>query len=314
MKLLVTIDVEEEGLFRGIYERTDVQVSNVPALYKLDSIFREWGIHPTLLLTYQVVGFAPYGDLMADLKERWGAEIGAHLHHWNTPPLIDLPHRDPVPSELIPVEILQSKMNTLLEAFDAVGVSPVSFRMGRFNMGTRMFSVLEKTPILVDSSVAPLRREYGGPDHFAAQIDPYFPDPADIVRPGSSSILEAPITIVPLTPALGHYLEQLRTRAIFPDSMVSWVAPNLCSIPVQPVWTGLKRLKIAVDLHRRRGGQVLTIFFHSSELMPGISPQHPSPAHVDRFLQKLSRFFAWLHKSNSVESLTLSQLRSAYAG
>jgi hypothetical protein len=312
MKLIVTIDVEEEGLFRGRYDPFDVPVSNVPVLSRLDRVFQEWGIRPTLLLTYHVVRFEPYHDLLIDLKNRWGAEIGAHLHHWNTPPLRVLPYSEPIPSELIPEDLLTQKMNSLLEAFNPIGVSPLSFRMGRFNMGPKMFSVLEKTNILVDSSLAPMRRQYGGPNHLNAQIDPYFPDPANLLVSGSSPILEVPITIVPLTARLGHWLERLRTRSIFPEAPISWFAMNLGSLPIQPAWTGLRRLKSATYLHRERGGQVLTIFFHSSELIPGSCPQHPTAEHVDRFLDKLSRFLTWLHKSMAVESLTLSDLRKTY--
>src|SRR5208283_2204322 len=110
MKLAVTIDVEEEGLFLGKYDSADVPVSNVPELGKLD----------------------------------------------------------------------------LLEAFKPIGVTPVSFRMGRFNMGPKMFSILQRTGIRVDSSIAPTQSYYGGPDHRYTPWDPYFPDPSDLCGPGTS--------------------------------------------------------------------------------------------------------------------------------
>ena len=78
--------------------------------------------------------------------------------------------------------------------------------MGRFNMGPTMFSVLQETDIEVDSSIAPMQRYYGGPDHLIAPTDPYFPDPVDPRCPGSSNLLEVPLTTVPLTRNLGRYL------------------------------------------------------------------------------------------------------------
>jgi hypothetical protein len=89
---------------------------------------------------------------------------------------------------------------------------------------------------------------------------------------------------------------------------------NVGSLPLQPVWTGLRRLKAAVRLHRRRGGQVLTIYFHSSELMPGGCPQHSTRQDVDLFLDRLRGFLAWLHREMVVESLTLSELGELYRG
>jgi hypothetical protein len=120
------------------------------------------------------------------------------------------------------------------------------------------------------------------------------------------------MTIVPLTRRMGSWLEYLEQKSICPRKWISWIAMKPGSIPVQPAWVGLRRLKAGVKLHRMRGGQVLTIFFHSSELMPGGYPHHPTPASIDRFLEKLAAFFGWLQRDMGVESVTLSQLAESY--
>ena len=308
MKLVVTIDVEEEGLFRNRYDPRDVSVKNVGELVRLDAIMREWGIAPTLLVTDPVARYGPHRDLLLRLARDWRAEIGAHLHPWNTPPLEARPEPEPVSSERMPREVLAAKLESLLDAIAAMGIQPTAFRMGRYNMGPRMFALLEGHGLRVDSSIAPMRRYAGGPDHLAAPVDPYFPDPTHPTRPGSSRVLEVPVTILPITPRLGIVLDRLRRRAPWSDRWVSQAAKHLCSLPAQPMWTGLRRLKTAVRLHRHRGGQVLTFGFHSSELMPGGCPQHPTAADVDRFLEKLRQFFGWLVREVGVESVTLSEL------
>lgn len=312
MKVAVTIDVEEEGLFANRYEPGDAPVNNVGSLRLLDPVFRDWGIRPTLLVSYQVARSAHCRELLLELRDRWQGEIGAHLHPWNTPPLENLPYPEPVPSELIPRELLSSKLNTLLDSISSMGVSPVSFRMGRFNMGPRMFSVLESTGIRVDSSVAPMRKEYGGPNHLSAPTDPYFPDPDSPCSRGTSHILEVPMTIHPVIRGLGAVLERLGKSGFAPDTWIPWVAITLGSIAVQPAWTSLNRLKAGTLLHRGRGGRVLSVFFHSSELFPGGNPKHPTTEHVTRFLKKLNDFFAWLSRHGSAESVTLSDLREDY--
>lgn len=312
IRLAVTIDVEEEGLFRNVFDARDAPVKNVPELGRLDSIFHEFDIRPTLLVTHAVASREPLQELLLYLTELWRGEIGAHLHHWNTPPLEPLPYPDPVPSEFIPLPILEAKMANLLETLAGMGVKPVSFRMGRFNIGPKIFSLLAKNGMQVDSSMAPMRRFYGGPDHFCVPVDPYFPDPDDPRRHGNAAILEAPLTVLPAAQWLGPFLEGLGQGSVVPESWLSWFAMNVGSLPVQPVWTGLRRLKLAVLLHRRRGGRVLTIFFHSSELMPGGSPEHPTGEHVERFLEKLRGFLSWLHGRFAVDSLTLSQLGDLY--
>jgi len=313
MKLVVTVDVEEEGLFTGQYSPEYNPATNVPYLHLLDDIFVEWKIRPTLLVTYQVARREHLHGLLLDLCQRWNGELGSHLHHWNTPPLAKLPFPDPVPAELVPREILADKLGCLLDSFRPLGIQPHSFRMGRFSLGPRVFSLLQKSKILVDSSVAPLRIQYGGPQHLDAPTDPYFPDPGHPTTPGNSRILEVPITIVPVCLGVGAFLENIRTRWNGSQGLVGWLSANLFSLPLQPVWTGLNRLKIATALHQKRGGEVLTLFFHSSELQPGNSPLHPTEDHVQRFLRKLRLFFHWLHETTTVDSITLSDLRQSYA-
>jgi hypothetical protein len=308
LNLAVTIDVEEEGLFFGQYDPGPAPTHNVPKLALLDPIFCELDIRPTLFVTFQVARRQEHHDIILGLNEKWKGEIGAHLHTWNTPPIEPLPYPAPVTSELIPQDLLREKTNVLMESFKPMGVDPSSFRMGRFNMGPRMFSILENAGIRVDSSIAPARSEYGGPDHLAAPSDPYFPDPADPCTPGLSRILEVPLTILPLTPRLGHTLERMTRTHLFPRPFAWWFSKNLGSLTAQPMSVGLKRLKAAIRVHLRRGGKTVTVFFHSSELMPGACPEHGTAGHVDQFLEKLRRFLAWLRKDVGAESLTLSQL------
>jgi hypothetical protein len=306
--LVVTIDVEEEGLFSGEYCAEGAGTTNVAQLLRVDPIFREWGIKPSLLVTYPVASDPSCRDVLLDCRERWKAEIGAHLHPWNTPPFMPLPEPEPVPSENIPRDVLAAKLANLLDAVAAFGTNVESFRMGRFNLGPRMLSVLEESPIRVDSSIAPMRSYRGGPDHLGACAEPYFPDLLDPVRPGTSRIVEVPLTIVPFFTSLGSRLEFLRRRSPSTEAWIRWAARNLGAIPVQPAWVGLGRLKAGRLLHRARGGQVLSMFFHSSELLPGAYPHHPTERHVERFLARMRDFFAWLHRNETVKSVTLSEL------
>jgi hypothetical protein len=312
MKLAVTIDVEEEGLFRTEYHSGEAPASNVPRLELLDRVFREFAIRPTLLVSYQAARSASNQRILSELAGRWRGEIGAHLHPWNTPPLQPLPYPEPVPSELIPKELLAAKLENLIAALKPTGVDPVSFRMGRFNMGPRMLSVLEESQIKVDSSVCPMRTYYGGPAHLSAPTDPYFPDGRNVCRSGSSEILEVPLTVLPVVPGLGSALEALERTGTVPRAWISRFAMDLGSLPAQPYWTGLRRLKIAVRLHRLLGGRVLCVFFHSSELLPGASPRTRTERDVERFIDRLRLFFSWLVRKVSVESITLSELRGSF--
>ncbi len=302
----MTIDVEEEGLFGGRYDAGEAPVRNLPYLRTLDALFRDLDIRPTLLVTYQVARHPSVRRQIEGLCARWNGEMGAHLHPWNTPPLHRGGGKEPICSEELPKDLLAAKLGTLLRTVGGGGGGPTSFRMGRFNMGPRMWSLLQATPVRVDSSIAPMRRSSGGPDHLTAAIDPYFPRVSDPCQPGDSSVLEVPITIVPVIPGLGDLLSgPLR---VLPHPWIEWFAMKLASLPAQPTWTGLRRLKAAARLHAMRGGQVMTLFFHSSELMPGASPVHPTESHVERFLARTDGFLRWLRREFNSEPVTLSQL------
>ncbi|MFH0780615.1 MAG: hypothetical protein V2B20_01495 [Pseudomonadota bacterium] len=311
LKLLVTIDVEEEGLFTGQYSHGKAGVENVLELSLLDPIFQSLNIRPTMLISYQVARHKPHHDYLMKLNEKWKGEIGAHLHPWNTPPIQSLPYTHPIPSQLIPEGLLRSKLATLLEALSVMGVEAQSFRMGRFSLGPKMFSILEQAGILVDSSIVPTRKEYGGPEYLVAPVDPYFPDPQNLSSPGNSLVLEVPLTVLPIIPKLDLALECIVNT--FPEfsATASWFSKHVGSLPAQPMLVGINRLKTAVRLHRYRGGTTVTLYFHSSELMPGACPQHPTKRHVEKFLQRIEKFLFWLCEEKGAISMTLSECRKS---
>jgi hypothetical protein len=70
----------------------------------------------------------------------------------------------------------------------------------------------------------------------------------------------------------------------------------------------LASLQLAASLHRRRGGRVLTMYFHSSELNPGTNPLFTTEAAVNRFVDKIRTFLTWLVQAGPVEGVTLAAL------
>ncbi len=211
----------------------------------------------------------------------------------------------------MPIELLKSKLERLLDVLFIMGVEPCSFRMGRFSLGSKMFSLLEQSGILVDSSVVPTRKEYGGPEYLVAPVDPYFPDPQNLSSQGTSPILEVPLTVLPIVPKLDLVLERIANTFPTSQEAVFWFSKYLGSLSAQPMAVGINRLKTTVRVHRIRGGTTVTLYFHSSELMPGASPQHPTKRHVGNFLKRIEKFLFWLRNEMGAVSMTLSELRNS---
>jgi hypothetical protein len=307
MQLVISIDVEEEGLFSGHYPRTPPGVTNVAELARLEFIPREFGLPLTLLVSYQVARDPAACRVLAAWRDRFGAEIGVHLHPWNTPPFADLPHPEPVPSEELPRAILRDKFSSLLSQVRAgLAVTPRSFRMGRFDAGPQVFSLLPEFGLEVDSSVAPFTCKNPDPRLFLAPADPFY---LGEVAPEGNPLLEVPITLVPVVTGTPQLVDRLaamappawggRLRSLFRSGGVAGI---------QPAWYPLISMQLAARLHRRRGGRVLTMFFHSSELKPGASRLFPTEAAVNRFVAKIRAFLTWLVETGSVEGVTLATL------
>jgi len=313
LRLVISIDVEEEGLFSGRYPRTPPGVDNVRELRRLEFITSEFGFPLTLLTTYRVAVSPPCREILLYFRDLLRAEIGAHLHHWSTPPFEVLPYCEPIRSDLLPRPLLEAKFETLLASLrDNLGIVPQAFRMGRFDIGEMVFKLLPKFGLNVDSSIVPLRRISGGPDHFLAPPDPFrrLPDP---LRPGDS-ILEVPLTIVPLVSASPQLIHQLASSISERNRDVVFTGFRyIASVGIHPAWCLLQSMKLAVRLHRSRNGKVLNMFLHSSELKPGASPSFPTERAVNSLVERIREFLSWLVRTGPVEGVTLCQLQAREA-
>jgi hypothetical protein len=310
LKLVITVDVEEEGLFSGRYPRVPPGVGNVRELGRIEFVTRDFGLPLTLLVTYPVALDPECGEVLDRWRGELGAEIGAHLHPWSTPPFVELPGPEPFPSDLMPESLLEAKLATLSTAIRGRwGVKPSSFRMGRFDLGRTVRRLLPTFGIRTDSSLVPFRFGPGAADHFMAPNEPFWLDEGET---GEGRLLEVPLTQVALMPNLAARAYELglgldKRRRFLLLSMLRTVAV----VGIQPAWFPLASMLWAARLHGTRGGRVLTLFLHSSELLPGATPSYPSEASVQRLTRRIRLFLQWLTNTYSIEGVTLSRLHSS---
>lgn len=300
LRVIVSLDVEEEGLFSGRYKATGCSVRNVAQLRRLAPLTHELGFPLTLFCAYTVFTDVTACRHLAWMRDHCGAEIAAHLHHWSTPPLAaDADKTIPLRTDALPLDLLHSRLRTLLDAGGRFQSAPLtSFRMGRWDLKNVIRPLLSQEGLTLDSSVCPLRVFKGGPDHFLAPADPYWPDDA----PG---LLESPVTQIPLSRHMARAWYVLARKPLT-DSFHFWAAMS-----ANPVWHALPVMRAAAQWHVMRGGKVLHLFLHSSELMPGGSPHVPDQRAVDTLYHKLYNFLAWLCSRFDVQGVTAAQLRAS---
>lgn len=307
MKLVISIDVEEDGGHSGTYPRHPSGAGNVAALERLAPLAEGRGLPLTLLTTYTVATRPESVRVLKQLMARWPVEIGGHLHPWSTPPFIDPPPSEPLRSRLMPAGILAAKLESLAGAIrNNLGVTPRSFRMGRFDWCPQLLELLPGAGFRVDSSMVPRTQQPGGADHYLIPCDPFAYAPAG---GAPSGLIEAPVTMQALWPAAARGVYRLarplpKKAGVLLKAGLSYIN----TAGTQPVWFPLAYMKQAARLHQRRGGGVINMFFHSTELMPGATPHLSTPAAVNRLLRRIERFMDWLEATQGVEGATLGSL------
>lgn len=308
--LAISLDVEEEGLFQGSYAQKEVTVKNTRALLNLKPFLKE-GLRPTLFTAYPVFKDPRSVEILHLLQEE-GCEIGAHLHYWNTPPIPTLDLEKPltkVPAVSLDQELFSAKIDSILDAAKKANFKELnSFRMGRWDIHSHHFAALSKAKFLVDASVRPLHGTTSKdkqPDHFKAMASPYW------IPTREGLLFEVPLTVTPLTLFLPGLLNNLEALGL--KSGIGWLKSRMNywgALALLPVYQPLIMLKIITLIYLARGGQVLSLTWHSSEMEPGATPHLSSKAQVDKLLLRLHKYLAWLNTNFKVISLHMTELRT----
>lgn len=297
LALALSLDVEEEGLFCGNYNCNNPAISNITHLSRLEPFF-ERGLKATFFCAHCAFTDSTAQKMLENMRDRHGVEIGAHLHHWNTPPLAkQATFLKKAWSAEIPLDDLSAKMETLFKAANLFQGQAVDvFRMGRWDLHKKHWPLLQDFGVKYDASVRPLHafRFPEGPNHFNAPNDPYR------VNLAHGDICEVPLTCVPL-------LNSFKEFDFFKTNLRKWGA--LALLPIEhPLWL----MKLTTLLHVARGGKTLSLTWHSSEMMPGGSPHLADENAVNRFLAKVLAWLSWLEDTFTMEYLTISQMGSQY--
>ena len=315
LHLLVGIDTEGDNQWDAA-ARANQRFENIYALPALHALFARHGVHPTYVVTYPVATDRRSAAVLKELKEQGDCEFGAHHHAWETPPCTAADvARHPYAASL-PLVQFERQLSTLTDAIaDAVGERPVSYRSGRFGFSAAHTAALERCGYLIESSVAPLFYEghKNGPDFVEAPLRPYYLAYDSAIRPGTSQVLELPISAA-LNRRLPDRLRYWYARAPWPYTTkrilrklglarVRWLRPSYSSLQ--------DMISLASDLARQRQ-PVLNLLFHSSEAIVGGSPYNRTAADLADFLDRLERFFEFARNRLGAAPATFSEFRRAY--
>ncbi len=304
---IITIDTEEDNQWN--YDQKDTTL-NVDFLPRFQELAEKFGFKPVYLTTYSMALNSKFVDYFKEKQNKGLCEIGMHLHAWNNPPEYVLPKINKQRPYLIeyPTNIMEDKIKKLDDLITKkFGMKAISHRSGRWAINEDYLKLLEKYNYKVDCSVTPHvdwhkmfgQTKIGGTNYKKSSEKEYFI---------TDKILEVPVTIRRL-----RILEKMRMKTLkgfvkecilYVTKKSQWIRPSnsFC----------IDGMKKVIDKCNKNNEYVM-FMIHSSELMPGGSPNFKTEESIEKLYQVIIEIFKYL-KDLGYVGVTLKEFYSEYIG
>ncbi len=316
--LLITVDTEEEfDWSRTPFPSSGGTVKNINELRQIQKVFAELNAKATYFVDFPVLKGRLARDILKEFYEKYGAEIGSHLHPWCTPPFEEQLNPPNTMATMLPTPLLKSKMEVLTESFiEAFGFRPLSYRAGRFSFDGVSAKIIDDLGYKIDSSITPFYdwSNYDGPDFFFAHLRPYFIDGEDLFcEDKNGKILEVPISAgfnrVPFKFWSKIYWSANHNPLRSLKLLGALHRTNLLKlISLSPESESLEDMKALVKNLCCEGIQVFNMMFHSSSLLPGGTSFSRTALQVSIFEKNLTEIVSWMVRELKFESILMSDL------
>ncbi len=312
--LIVTIDTEEDN---WVPRPSGTTVENIRELPRLDRFLQRLGARATYFTTYQVAA-EPWAAATLRAVRDGGAEIGGHLHPWNTPPLVNGTKARNTMVKNLPAAVQLAKLERLSAALgDALGAPPTVFRAGRYGLGPATVGALLQCGYRVDSSVTPYvnwEDTDDGPNFVGAPLDAYRLTPGRDVRISDpeGGLLEIPVSAGYTRSPFGLWDRMRRFLALRPLrplrlAGIAFRTGLIKRIVLNPELSSVRDMLALSRQLMLRGVRHLNITWHSPSLRPGLSPFVATEADRDRLYGAVESYIEGLAGLASVRFATVSE-------
>jgi hypothetical protein len=297
---LITIDTEGDNAWARPREIT---TRNSRYLPRFQQLCERYGFKPTYLTNYEMAQCPDFRGFAQDALRRGTAEIGMHLHAWNSPPLVPLTEDDfeyhPYLIEY-PAPAIREKIVFLTELLENLfQVKMRSHRAGRWSFNEVYARILVENGYRVDCSVTPLvswkshpgdPKGSGGTDYSRYPDQSYRVDLNGIAKPGESDLLEVPMTVLSFQSArVARVLKKLPPGSIAARAL-GRLYPS--AVWLRPMGSNLFDMFRVLRKALRERRAYVEFMLHSSEFMPGGSPTFPSEESIERLYRDMEKLFA----------------------
>lgn len=287
IRYCVTVDTEEEWDWDSGYPTGPAAVTNIRRLPAFQELCERVGAAVTYFTNHAVLANPESRRVVQELATRPKTEIGLHIHPWNTPPLAPVEKVPPRDSFLhtLPWDEQRAKLDTVLRAFRDSGLSPTSFRGGRYSSSPQIQNHLRGHGVWVDCSVLPFTTwaDPGAPDYRRRDLT------SVRVQHPAGPVWELPLTYGPTRTPFRPWMNVLRLADSTPGRLVRAVGVLDRLGVVSKAWLNFEnplgeRMLRFLRVLRAVRPPFVSFTLHSSSLLPGGSPYSRTAADVTRLL------------------------------
>lgn len=296
--LMVVVDTEENFDWSAPYSSSSIAVHGMKQIERLQALFDERGVRPIYMIDYAIAsqkdGYEPLAGIVSDGR----CEIGAHVHPWINPPVVeDVNARNTYPFNL-PLTLEAEKLKRLSVAIQThLKVRPTAYKAGRYGIGASTPDILLDQGFSVDLSVVPTR-DYssdGGPDFRAFNgTRPFWIDE-------DKKLLELPLTtsftgvLYPWGHSFFHFTDSKLGRLLHLPGIFARLG-LLNRVTLTPEGVKIAEAKALTRHLLAQGDRVFTIAFHSTSLTPGSTPYVTNEAQLTALYKWLDEYFQFFVK------------------
>lgn len=309
-RVLAVVHTEEEFDWNAPFSRTATATTHVRHLEKGQKVFEAHGVRPLYVVSYPIATDPRAVAVLRAFRDRNGADVGAHLHPWVTPPFEETIGPEMSYPGNLPPALERAKIERLTEAIaGAFGSRPRAYLAGRYGFGPNTAAILEALGYDLDLSPSPAFdfRSDGGPDYRSTGCMP--------VRLGR--VWQMPHTAALIGPLAGlapvrsaWYRGDLLGRAVRGVAGRTRALERLRLSPEGFDGAALRRLTTAL---LRRGVRLFVLSFHSPSLAPGFTPYVRSESDLERFLATIDDYLGWFRTELGGEGIDRGGLTEALA-
>lgn len=312
---IITVDTEGDNEWA---RPNPILTRNAGYLPRFQALCEEFEFKPTWLTNYEMAMSPEFVRFGRGVIDRGAGEIGMHLHAWSSPPIRPLTPDDHATHPYLiefPADVMAAKIGFMTELLQQkFGVKMVSHRAGRWAFNSTYAQLLVQHGYLTDCSVTPNvswraipgnPSGQGGTDYIGFPSQPYFLDLAHLDKPGNSSLLEVPPTIMrsglqQIAP-WAYAIKGVRRIARHYEPEITWIYPD---------GTNLKHMLRCVRRAVAQRRSHIEFVIHSSELMPGGSPRFLTEESIERLYGDLRILFTAV--AGGFRGATLNEFRALW--